>query len=72
MGSAVKTPILQEFTIASAIPAGTLYIRFLVSSQTASNGTGNLASGTAGTSRICRPYFATEAEKIPIMKVTKL
>lgn len=69
--AAIKTPINETFTITSAIPAGTLYIRMMVSSSVRASRLGNF-TGTAGTWRITRPQYTGEADKVPIMKVTKL
>lgn len=66
-----KTPINETFTIASAIPAGTFYIRLLISSTWRCSRTQANIS-TAGTSRIARPQYTGDADKLPIMKVTKL
>lgn len=67
LGSAMKTPISQEFTLAGAIPAGTLYIRLLISGPTRADGTANIGAG--GTCRVCRPQYTSEADMKPIMKV---
>jgi len=72
MVSADKTPITEIFTLGNTIPAGTLYIRLLITSQVAANGTGNLATGTGGTCRVCRPYYTGDDDKLPVMKVSKL
>jgi len=71
MGSAVKTPISETFTIVNAIPNGMLYIRLLISSQVSADGTGDLTVGIGGSCRVCRPNYTSEANKIPIMKVSK-
>jgi hypothetical protein len=68
LGSAVKTPILQEFTVTDAIPAGTFYIRLLISGPNSANGGASIGAG--GTCRICRPQYTNEADKQPIMKVS--
>ena len=70
MGSAVKTAIVQEFTVANAIPMGLFYIRMLISGPNSAGGGANI--GDAGTSRICRPFYSSEANKVPLMKVSKL
>jgi len=67
--SASTIPISETFTIGSAIPAGTFYIQFLVNSSINTNGA---TIGLGGTSWITRPAHTSDADKVPIMKVTKL
>ncbi|MDR2147337.1 MAG: BACON domain-containing protein [Tannerella sp.] len=69
LGNAVRTPISETFTLENAIPQGTLYIRFLISgSASAAGGT----VGAGGSSRVNRPQYTGDEDKVPIMKVTKL
>ena len=70
MPSAVTIPISETFTVGAAIPAGMLYIRLLVNSTIRSDGASPQTLG--GTSWITRPIYNDDADKLPIMKVSKL
>lgn len=67
--NAAKTDVSQKFTVNKAIASGNLYVRLRVSSTASAAGA---IIGTAGTSRICRNPYTSEADKMPIMKIEKL
>lgn len=67
----VPLHVIQEFPVVTDIPEGMFYIRFLVNTTYRTNVSGGNTT-TAGTAWITRPLFATDAEKLPIMSVSRL